>query len=171
MAVDSVMEAEEDRKRNGVPENLNILKMKRLLLMTGMGLLFHTAAEAATNMLDGQAIFDRNCTVCHAMNPPPKSAPPIIGVISQYHNKFQMKEDGVNHLVAYLKLPKKQNAVEPQAITRFGLMPPSPLSSAGIGPTGSVGIIGARGWTASDGSAQAERQGAKALQRQEENNR
>ena len=32
MAVDSVMEAEEDRKRNGVPENLNILKMKRLLL-------------------------------------------------------------------------------------------------------------------------------------------
>ncbi len=130
MAVDSVMEAEEDRKRNGVPENLNILKMKRLLLMTGMGLLFHTAAEAATNMLDGQAIFDRNCTVCHAMNPPPKSAPPIIGVISQYHNKFQMKEDGVNHLVAYLKLPKKQNAVEPQAITRFGLMPPSPLSSA-----------------------------------------
>ena len=51
------MEDEEDMKRNGVPENLNILKMKRLLLMTGMGLLFHTAAEAATNMLDGQAIF------------------------------------------------------------------------------------------------------------------
>ncbi len=96
--------------------------------MVGMGLLFNTAATAATKALDGQAIFDRNCTVCHAMNPPPKLAPPIIGVISQYHNRFQTKEDGVNHLVAYLKLPRKQNAVEPQAITRFGLMPPSPLS-------------------------------------------
>lgn len=96
----------------------------------GMGLLFNTAADAATKMLDGQAIFDRNCTVCHTMNPPPKSAPPIIGVISRYHMKFQTKEDGVNHLVAYLKLPAAKNAVEPQAITRFGLMPPSPLSLA-----------------------------------------
>ncbi len=94
----------------------------------GMGLLFNTAADAATKALDGQAIFDRNCTACHAMNPPPKSAPPIVGVISQYHTKFQTKENGVNHLVAYLKLPKKQNAVEQQAITRFGLMPPSSLS-------------------------------------------
>ena len=102
--------------------------MKRLFLMVGMGLLFNTAATAATKALDGQAIFDRNCTACHAMNPPPKSAPPIIGVISQYHTRFQTKEDGVNHLVAYLKSPKKQNAVEPQAIIRFGLMPPSPLS-------------------------------------------
>ncbi len=102
--------------------------MKRLLLMVGVGLLFNTAADAATKALDGQAIFDRNCTVCHAMNPPPKSAPPIIGVISRYHTKFQTKEDGVNHLVAYLKLPDSKNAVEPQAITRFGLMPPSPLS-------------------------------------------
>ncbi len=96
--------------------------------MVGVGLLFNTAADAATKALDGQAIFDRNCTACHAMNPPPKSAPPIVGVISRYHTKFQTKEDGVNHLVAYLKLPKKQNALEQQAIIRFGLMPPSPLS-------------------------------------------
>ena len=102
--------------------------MKRFFLVVGMGLLFNTAADAATKALDGQAIFDRNCTACHAMNPPPKSAPPIVGVISQYHTKFQTKENGVNHLVAYLKLPKKQNAVEQQAITRFGLMPPSSLS-------------------------------------------
>ena len=96
--------------------------------MVGVGLLFNTAADAATKALDGQAIFDRNCTACHAMNPPPKSAPPIVGVISRYHTKFQTKEDGVNHLVAYLKLPKKQNALEQQAIIRFGLMPLSPLS-------------------------------------------
>ncbi len=101
--------------------------MKRFLLVC-MGLLFNSAATAETKALDGQAIFQRNCTVCHAMNPPPKSAPPIVGVISRYHAKFQTKEEGVNHLVAYLKLPKRQNAVEQQAITRFGLMPPSPLS-------------------------------------------
>lgn len=104
--------------------------MKRLLLMMGMALFLNSAADAATKALDGKAIFDRNCSVCHAINPPPKSAPPIIGVISRYHNKFKTKGDGVNHLVAYLKLPAAKNAVEPQAITRFGLMPPSALSEA-----------------------------------------
>jgi cytochrome c len=102
--------------------------MKRLLLMMSMGLLTNSTAHAATKILDGQAIFDRNCSVCHSMNPPPKSAPPIIGVISRYHVKFQTKKDGVNHLVAYLKGPDTKNAVEPQAIFRFGLMPKSPLS-------------------------------------------
>ena len=102
--------------------------MKRLLLMVGMGLLMSPAAEAANKTLDGQAIFDRNCSVCHAINPPPKSAPPIVGVVSRYRMKFKTKKDGVNHMAAFLKLPNEQDAVEPQAITRFGLMPPSPLS-------------------------------------------
>jgi cytochrome c len=102
--------------------------MKRLVLSIGMMLFLHPDADAATKTLDGKAIFDRNCSVCHSMNPPPKSAPPIIGVISRYHMKFQRKEDGVNHLVTYLKEPDANNAVEPQAITRFGLMPASPLS-------------------------------------------
>jgi cytochrome c len=104
--------------------------MKRLLLMVSLGLLFNSAADASTKNLDGQAIFNRNCSVCHTMKPPPKSAPPIMMVISRYHMKFQTKEDGVNHLVSYLKSPKKQNAVEQQAITRFGLMPPSTLEEA-----------------------------------------
>jgi cytochrome c len=102
--------------------------MKRLLLVIGMGLLFNTAADAATKMLVGEAIFDRNCTVCHTMNPPPKSAPPIVAVMSRYHMKFQIKDDGVKYLVAYLIRPDAHNAVEPQAITRFGLMPRSHLS-------------------------------------------
>ncbi|NTV06722.1 MAG: cytochrome c [Chlorobiaceae bacterium] len=131
--------------------------MKRLLLMMSMGLLVNTSANAASKTLDGQAIFDRNCSVCHAMNPPPKSAPPISGVISRYRMKFQSKEAGVNHLVAYLKLPDAQNAVEPQAISRFGLMPPSTLSAVELRAvsewiwdqynpaTGACGNFGGRG--------------------------
>ena len=43
--------------------------------------------------------------------------------------------------------------------------------SAGIGVIGSVGNIGARGWTSSDGYAQAERQDAEARRRHEETSR
>lgn len=104
--------------------------MKRLLLLFGVGLLFNSQANAATNVLDGQAIFNKNCSVCHSVNPPPKSAPPIVPLASRYHMQFQTKADGVNHLVAYLKSPDKRNAVDPQAIARFGIMPASTLPVA-----------------------------------------
>lgn len=96
----------------------------------GMGLFFNTPAEAATKTLSGQAIFDRNCSVCHAMNPPPKSAPPIVPLVSRYRMKFNTKQDGIKHMAAFLKAPNAQDAVEPQAITRFGLMPPIALSDS-----------------------------------------
>ncbi len=102
--------------------------MKQLLLMIGMGVLFSTSARAATNPLDGKAIFDKNCSVCHSINPPPKLAPPIVPLASRYHLQFQSKAEGVNHLAAYLKAPNKKNSIDPQAIIRFGLMPPVALS-------------------------------------------
>jgi cytochrome c len=104
--------------------------MKYLLLFTAVELMFNSTANAAPKSLDGQAIFTKNCSVCHSINPPPKLAPPIVPIISRYHLKFSTKEDGVAHLAAFLKLPNKQDAVDQQAITRFGLMPPIALSPA-----------------------------------------
>ena len=118
------------QKRN-VQINLMIyLAMKRLLLIMGMGFSLNSVAQAATGALNGKAIFDKNCSVCHSVMPPPKTAPPITPLASHYHQKYSTKKDGVNHLVAYLKSPKKENAIDPQAITRFGLMPAQPLPDA-----------------------------------------
>ena len=104
--------------------------MKRLLMIMGMGMLFSPVVNAATNTPDGQAIFNNNCSVCHSVTPPPKSAPPIIPLASHYHQKFKNKKDGVNHLAAYLKSPNKDKAIDSQAITRFGIMPAQTLPEA-----------------------------------------
>ncbi len=80
--------------------------------------------------LSGQEIFNKNCSVCHSVAPPPKSAPPIMPIANRYHLKFKTKKEGVNHLVAYLKSPNKNDAVDPQAVTRFGLMPALNLSDS-----------------------------------------
>jgi len=93
---------------------MTYLAMKRLLMVMSVGLLFNSVAQAAT---DGKAIFDKNCSVCHSVMPPPKTAPPITPLASHYHQKFKTKIEGVNHLAAYLKSPKKENAIDPQAIT------------------------------------------------------
>ena len=99
--------------------------MKRLLLMISTGLLCNSAAaNATTNTLDGKAIFTKNCSACHSITPPPKLAPPITPLASRYHMQFQKKEDGIKRIMAFVKLPDKKNAIDPQAIARFGLMAP-----------------------------------------------
>ena len=95
-----------------------------------MALSCNFVAQAATNTQNGKAVFDKNCSVCHSVMPPPKNAPPITPLASRYHQKFKTKKEGVNHLVAYLKSPNKNTAIDPQAITRFGLMPALVLPDA-----------------------------------------
>jgi cytochrome c len=88
------------------------------------------AANATAKTPDGRAIFDRNCSVCHSVNPPPKSAPPVVPLANRYHLKFQTKEQGVAYMAAFLKKPDKNRAVDPQAVSRFGLMPAITLTDA-----------------------------------------
>jgi len=106
--------------------------MKRVVFATIFSGLVSglSPADMSAATLSGQAIFDRNCSVCHSVAPPPKAAPPIMPLSNRYHMKFETKKEGVNHLVAYLKAPGKAKAVDPQAITRFGLMPPLRLPDA-----------------------------------------
>jgi len=87
-------------------------------------------ANVSAKALSGQEIFTRSCSVCHSVAPPPKIAPPIMPLANRYHLKFRTKKEGMNQIVAYLKSPNKNSAVDPQAITRFGLMPAQTLPDA-----------------------------------------
>lgn len=80
---------------------------------------------------DGKAVFDKSCTACHSLMPPPKSAPPIAPIAMRYRQVFASKSQGVSHMVAFMKAPSKKAMVgDPQALARFGLMPPMQLSDA-----------------------------------------
>ena len=97
--------------------------MKQLVLVS-VGMLLASPLIAA----DGKAIFERSCAACHSINPPPKAAPPIASLATRFHQKYQTKEKGVKQLAAYLKAPDKKNAIDQQAIDRFGIMPAQALS-------------------------------------------
>lgn len=101
-----------------------------------------TAAAA----VDGKAVFDRNCSVCHSIMPPPKSAPPIIPIATRYRQQFPSKSQGIARMVAFMKSPSKQKViVDQQAVSRFGLMPPMPLGNAELNAVA--------GWVWDQGSA------------------
>ncbi|KAA6233177.1 cytochrome c [Chlorobium phaeovibrioides] len=102
--------------------------MKHTLLLAMAGLLSASLlqnADAAEP--DGRAVFTRNCSVCHTINPPPKTAPPIGPIAGRYRQKFSSKTSGVASMVNFLKAPSREKSVvDPDAIERFGLMPPMP---------------------------------------------
>lgn len=113
--------------------------MKNLKSFTAAGLVLGmsglitalAAAPASAASPDGKLVFDKNCSVCHSIMPPPKSAPPIVPIASRYRQQFSSKTQGVDRMVAFMKSPSKEKVLaDPQAITRFGLMPPMQLSDA-----------------------------------------
>jgi mono/diheme cytochrome c family protein len=98
--------------------------MKRIAVVLIAVLLGTASAESASTIPDGKAVFERNCSVCHSVNPPPKSAPPIVPIAASYHRKFASKAAGVSHMAAFMRSPSKATSkVDPEAIARFGLMP------------------------------------------------
>jgi len=106
--------------------------MKKVMyacILSGIASGFSPAAMSAATV-DGAAVFARNCSVCHPLNPPPKSAPPVMALANRYHEKFATKQQGVAHMAAFLKKPDKNRAVDPQAVSRFGLMPAISLPDA-----------------------------------------
>ncbi|NTW63511.1 MAG: cytochrome c [Chlorobiaceae bacterium] len=101
-----------------------------ILLVVGVALLFNHSEQAKAGSLDGKTIYNRECSVCHSVNPPPKSAPPLVSLSAQYHRVFKTKAAGVTALAAFLTLPNKKNAVDQEAVSKFGLMPALSLSEA-----------------------------------------
>ncbi|RXK82303.1 cytochrome c [Chlorobaculum sp. 24CR] len=100
-------------------------------LAIGIGVLSTgTLSASASAAVDGKAVFEKNCSVCHSVTPPPKSAPPILPISARYHQRFSSRSEGIKYMADFIKSPTKEKVLaDQQAITRFGLMPPIPLSA------------------------------------------
>lgn len=72
----------------------------------------------------GKELYERHCSACHSMLPPPKSAPPVVGLSHFYHQAFDDREKGVCHITEFVAKPDAANSkLRAPAIPRFGLMP------------------------------------------------
>jgi mono/diheme cytochrome c family protein len=94
------------------------------------------AKDAAERALleQGRATYDRICFACHTFTPPPRNAPPIVGLAAHLHERFRKRDDAVAHIVDYVRAPSAEKSVlPPQAIQRWGVvMPPLALPEADL---------------------------------------
>jgi mono/diheme cytochrome c family protein len=88
------------------------------------------SAEKGQELLNkGKAVYEKNCVSCHSYTPPPKTAPPIMGITQQYHEAFNDGEKAIARMVDFLKKPSKEkSSLLPAALERWGLMQPINLS-------------------------------------------
>lgn len=80
--------------------------------------------SAASAQPTGKELYEQHCSACHSMTPPPKSAPPIVGLSHFYHKAFEDREAGVRHIMSFIAKPEAaKSKLRAPAIPRFGLMP------------------------------------------------
>jgi hypothetical protein len=89
--------------------------MKKIIL-----LLFILMSTITAN--ENRLLFFGNCIACHG-EVGKKSAPHLAEVKGYYLLKYPKKEDFVDGLARWVSNPNKENALLPQAIEKYKLMP------------------------------------------------
>jgi cytochrome c len=88
-------------------------------------------AAPAAQLALGEQVFDRLCSACHTMDAPPGAAPPMTHVARHYREAFADRNEGVEHMTAFIRAPSAERSVLPaRARERWGLMPPLILPEA-----------------------------------------
>jgi cytochrome c len=95
----------------------------RLLILTIFVAVPATAQDVPPP--DGEQLFQLVCAMCHSVNPPAKSAPPISHAAAYYLRRHEDQGRALSAMVAFLREPSVEtSAMPPHAVERFGLMPP-----------------------------------------------
>ncbi|NTV98786.1 MAG: cytochrome c [Chlorobiaceae bacterium] len=102
--------------------------MQSSLLLLGILLFSPSAVSAAEIVLSGTALYNKYCSVCHTLSPPAANAPSIKTIAALYRRKYQQKTEGVARIAAFVKLPSVKNALDQDAILKYGLMSRVPAS-------------------------------------------
>lgn len=97
-----------------------------MLLLCALG--FTIPAVADEQKKSGKQLFESYCSVCHSLEPPPKLAPPVRGIVMHYQADVSSKEEFAKEISKFVRDPAKQHPKLPGAVTRFGKMPTFPYS-------------------------------------------
>jgi len=73
-----------------------------------------------------EKLWETKCGVCHTMNPPPKLAPPVRGIVMNYQRKYSSRNSFSEAVADFVQSPSKEKSQMPHAIDTFNLMPPLP---------------------------------------------
>lgn len=92
-----------------------------------LGFGFAANREKSDQNLDkGKAVFEKSCSLCHSYGPPPKTAPPMVGISQHYHENFKDTDTdkAVAYMVEFIKNPSKEKSMLlPIGLEKWGLMP------------------------------------------------
>lgn len=72
----------------------------------------------------GEKLFEVHCSACHPVNPPPVKAPPIRGIVMHYRSRYGDPAAFEKAIVDFVRSPSPDASLMPEAIQRFGPMPP-----------------------------------------------
>lgn len=81
----------------------------------------------------GRGVYDAICSECHAIEPPPITAPTLREIVDRYHEDYLDSTQALEHLADYISEPAPAKSHLPQVmIDEWGVMPPQALPDADL---------------------------------------
>ena len=75
----------------------------------------------------GKEMWEVRCSACHSIDPPPKLAPPVRGIVMNYRRTYSDREAFAQAVSAFAHSPTKEASQMPHALEKFNLMPALPF--------------------------------------------
>lgn len=83
------------------------------------------------SVAEGARVYQARCAMCHALAAPARFAPPMTHVAMHYRQAYPRRGEAVARLADFVRAPAAgRSALPPEALQRWGVMPPLPLPDA-----------------------------------------
>ena len=92
--------------------------------------LIGTLSSPAFCEATGKEMWVARCSPCHSIEPPPKLAPPVRGIVMNYKRTYSDREAFAAAVSSFVHTPTKEASQMPHALEKFNLMPALPFEKS-----------------------------------------
>jgi mono/diheme cytochrome c family protein len=104
------------------------MRRRYVVALSALSLAGVAQTQEHPQLARGRTVVQTICAACHSEQPPPRLAPPLSQVAMHYRQAVPDSARAIARITEWIEKPAaNRSLLPPQAVSRWGLMPPLPI--------------------------------------------